>query len=103
MTTTPSPPPSPVEERNVSNAHTPGPWIARPDTNGRPDDYMIGLDDDCSPPDYVAVCSRRDARLIAAAPELLGFARWIAERHDDKSVEGIAARTFIAKATGKAP
>ncbi|GAA0260337.1 hypothetical protein [Rhodanobacter caeni] len=66
------------------NGHTPGDWIARPDPHGSPTDFCIGLDDDCSPVDYVAVCRARDAHLIAAAPDhamiasslCSGAARW---------------------------
>lgn len=50
---------------------TPGRWVARPDPHGSPNDACIGLDDDDSPVDYIAVCHNRDANLIAAAPELL--------------------------------
>jgi len=53
------------------SGHTPGKWVARPDPNGSPNDWCIGLDDHVSPVDYIATCSARDARLIAAAPELL--------------------------------
>lgn len=45
--------------------HTPGPWGATKDPDGR--DYCIGtfaIDD-------VATCSARDAALIAAAPDML--------------------------------
>ena len=57
------------------SAHTPGVWVARPDPHGAPSDYCIGLDDDCTPVDYVAVCHKRDARLIAAAPDMLAMLR----------------------------
>lgn len=50
--------------------HTPGPWIAMPDPDSiAGDDFVIGREG--NRPDEVAVCSERDARLIAAAPELL--------------------------------
>ena len=50
--------------------HTPGPWVACADPNAiADDDWMIGLKD--GKPDAVAVCSKKDAELIAAAPELL--------------------------------
>ena len=37
-----------------------------------------------------------DERAIAALVELAAFARWIAERHDEKSVEGQAARAALS-------
>ena len=48
--------------------HTPGPWIVTKDPHGTSDDYCIGVAD--GKIDQIAVCSERDARLIAAAPEL---------------------------------
>ena len=56
---------------------TPGPWIATPDPHGSPNDWAIGIGDG-APVDYVAVCSERDAALIAAAPKLLDIARRLA-------------------------
>ena len=51
-------------------AHTPGPWEARPDQNAcLPDDWCVGTGPENI--DKVAVCSKCDAHLIAAAPELL--------------------------------
>lgn len=51
------------------SGHTPGPWVAQPDPHSNPGEWVIGIAN--GPVDYVAVCSERDARLIAAAPELL--------------------------------
>lgn len=51
--------------------HTQGEWIARPDPNGGARDWCIGLNDDVTPIDYIAVCNDRDAHVIAAAPDLL--------------------------------
>jgi hypothetical protein len=52
--------------------HTPGPWVARPDPNALlHDDWCVGIGDSLANIDKVAVCSERDARLIAAAPDLL--------------------------------
>jgi len=49
--------------------HTPGPWEAQRDPNAiMADDWCIGAQGQI---DMVAVCSERDASLIAAAPELL--------------------------------
>lgn len=47
---------------------TPGPWVARSDPDAAlRDDWMIGTPD--GKPDEVAVCSKRDAKLIASAPD----------------------------------
>ncbi|PZO66159.1 MAG: hypothetical protein DI635_00600 [Pseudoxanthomonas suwonensis] len=57
--------------------HTPGPWIAQRDPHALPNavnaDYVIGIEG--GPIDYVAVCSERDAEVIAAAPRLFVFAQ----------------------------
>jgi len=47
-----------------------------------------------------AIDTEANARLIAAAPELLAFAEWINRRSIDGSPESIKAREVIAKATG---
>lgn len=58
----------------MTTAHTPGPWVARKDTDAMfGDDWMIGRP--VGKPDEIAVCSARDAHLIAAAPDLLAFAQ----------------------------
>lgn len=49
-------------------AFTPGPWIVSHDPDGSPDDYCIGVPD--GKVDQIAVCSKRDAALIAAAPDM---------------------------------
>lgn len=48
------------------------------------------------------VCTKQNGHLIAAAPDLLAFARSIAEDHDDCVSGGFkrAARELIAKAIG---
>ena len=48
--------------------HTPGPWVVTQDNKGSLDDYCIGTGQRI---DEVATCSKRDAHLIAAAPDLL--------------------------------
>lgn len=81
----------------MTTAHTPGPWVARKDTDSMfGDDWMIGRP--VGKPDEIAVCSARDAHLIAAAPDLLAFAQWIARRAHDLSAEGKRARELIAMA-----
>jgi hypothetical protein len=49
---------------------TPGPWVARKDPHGFGLDACIGVADESNPIDCVAVCSEKDARLIAAAPRM---------------------------------
>ncbi len=92
--------------------HTPGPWVARPDPNALlPDDWCVGIGDSLANIDKVAVCSERDARLIAAAPDLLDALQALceyAETSDDcqygtlstKFVRDVALPA-IAKATGE--
>ena len=99
--------------------HTPGPWVAQPDPHSNPGEWVIGIAN--GPVDYVAVCSERDARLIAAAPELLEALTKMVERisyYAELKEEGIPniedwaytynsgdmqrARAAIAKATGGA-
>jgi hypothetical protein len=51
------------------SAHTKGDWVARPDPSAYAgEDWCIGVGDKV---DNVAVCSKCDAHLIAAAPDLL--------------------------------
>lgn len=85
------------------SGHTPGPWFAESPTCywirarggkslhiGRTDMGGLSLEE-----------QRANARMMAAAPALLDFAKWVADRHDEKSVEGQAARAVIAIATGE--
>lgn len=90
--------------------HTPGEWIARPDPDGGPNDWCIGLNDDVSPVDYIAVCTRRDAPVIAAAPMLLEALKRLTElaigpaggvTQSDKREAIDMAISAIAAATGE--
>ena len=88
------------------SGHTPGPWTFTPDPHGSLDDYMVGPLD--GPADAVAVCSSKDARLIAAAPELLKelsevLAWATVERGPLRKQEIDSIRAAIAKATGAQP
>jgi hypothetical protein len=59
-------------------SHTPGPWIASHDPDAySDDDYCIGVPD--GKVDQVAVCSKRDANLIAAAPDMYAALKELAE------------------------
>lgn len=84
----------------MMSEHTPGPWIARKDPNAiSPDDWCVGTSDQHI--DKVAVCSECDARLIAAAPDLLEalrMAQTIIGHPDDPASQHIAH--VISKATG---
>lgn len=96
------------------SAHTPGPWVASPDPNGSPTDWVIGTTNESRPIDEVAVCNARDARLIAAAPELLAALVEMTDDYTDRfdmdspsTNPGIKyvvkqARAAIAKAEGGA-
>lgn len=80
-------------------AHTPGPWTAVQDGN-EVDWYLV--DDDESV--IVFGLSEPDARLIAAAPDLLAVANrialWPARKRPAMLALQEAARTAIAKAEG---
>jgi hypothetical protein len=82
--------------------HTPGPWEAQRDPNAiMADDWCIGAQGQI---DMVAVCSERDASLIAAAPELLeALQEMVALVEMAVPFDGPQqrkARAAIAKATG---
>lgn len=82
--------------------HTPGPWVATPDPLGCETDWMVGASD--GHPDGVAVCNKRDARLIAAAPELLEalqIARDFAAYAQAEPADLALIDAAIAKATGE--
>lgn len=91
--------------------HTPGPWIAMQDPNAMlGDDWVIGRP--CGKPDEVAVCSKKDAHLIASAPDLLdalnqahmALIGYLPNHRNDVIASAISvARNAIAKATGETP
>lgn len=87
----------------MTTTHTPGPWIATLDPHGVPwgaDDYCIGRPD--GKIDEVAVCGKRDAGLIAAAPDLLAALRECLDLIDAITpIEGDTVRKARA-ALGKA-
>ena len=84
----------------MNTKHTPGPWVARPDPNAfMHDDWCVGIGESLANIDKVAVCSEKDARLIAAAPDLLEIATRLV--NDGLSTSLVRdARAAIAKATG---
>ena len=60
-----------VRLERIVSAHTPGPWIARPDWRWMSmGDWMVETQRG-KPVQVAATCSKLDAHLIAAAPELL--------------------------------
>lgn len=90
---------------------TPGPWVARPDPNAYlQDDWCVSVGDSLENIDKVAVCRERDARLIAAAPDLLEalelcrkeLYEWMRDHGQDIATQQAMskARAAIAKATG---
>jgi hypothetical protein len=91
--------------------HTPGPWKAEgkqiEPTRGHRVEYVLSTNEDgviaqvWTPSDANTDKRAANARLIAAAPDLLAFARECA-RADSDCGEGIrnAARAAIAKAEG---
>ena len=84
--------------------HTPGPWKATKDPHGTSSDYCIGMATDVARIDRVAVCSERDASLIAAAPCLLDALKGMLEVFGDEFGMGDSsvcddARAAISKAT----
>lgn len=86
----------------MSTAHTPGPWTVRKSLAGTQVLHITSAVRET----IAAVNSDADARLIAAAPELLAILQDFAsspyiEMHHPKRL-GIA-RAAIAKATGGAP
>jgi len=84
--------------------HTPGPWVITQDNKGSLDDYCIGTGQRI---DEVATCSKRDAHLIAAAPELLEalveIRKWTGPwgLYDEIDAAMQAADKAIAKAKGQ--
>ena len=56
----------------MSALHTPGPWVAQKDGYAvLSEDWLIGTPG--GRPDEVAVCSKRDAALIAASPTMYDY------------------------------
>jgi len=87
--------------------HTPGPWVVDPAVRqgftvyAPKEGFIVGTQDEEGR--YGAVESEANARLIAAAPDLLALAERIARlpEHGHYLVLIDEARTAIAKATGE--
>lgn len=96
--------------------HTPGPWTLKHVSGSnfenqrfeirgmfgdRPATYPIFNKDTSALDGATVCCSPSDARLIAAAPELLEFAEeWLSRQGSDENYMTGKARAAIAKATG---
>ena len=82
--------------------HTPGPWDIKFQENNENWLVMHGLDAVAECPDWNGMPGNANARLIAAAPELLEAAKsYLAVIHGDNSPEAIALRAAISKAEGR--
>jgi len=95
--------------------HTPAPWLIDPDNGDYP--MWIRQDGGTSVLGGCGCCGSpnldiHDARLIAAAPDLLdalqlmveshGYSSYLSDEDKESSPEVVAARAAIAKATGSA-
>jgi hypothetical protein len=85
--------------------HTPGPWEVRSDDSGQHHwiTPVVGGGYGCAGDRYMAVSGCidvNDARLIAAAPDLLAALQGVVRVADRATDEFDAARAAIAKATG---
>ena len=79
--------------------HTPGEWVARPDPNAwDSDDWCIGIGNSLLNIDKVAVCSKCDAHLIAAAPELLEALLMVRDADNDCLTDGLPTIPSMARA-----
>ena len=84
----------------MSAKHTPGPWEIE-----RGYSTIIKSIGPCVPDEYAGSAwlevSESDARLIAAAPDLLAFAQeWLERQGADENYMTAKARAAIAKAIG---
>lgn len=86
----------------MTTKHTPGPWEIE-----RGYSTIIKSIGPCVPDEYAGSAwlevSEEDARLIAAAPDLLDFAQeWLERQGTDENYMTAKARAAIAKAGGAA-
>jgi hypothetical protein len=109
------------------SGHTPGPWVVRQDSRDRDGLWeLVGYDIESEKGCEIVGCegieawkdnAEANARLIAAAPELLAALRealqsleYVQDKHGEKITGGFKrlddmgrARRAIAKATGEGP
>lgn len=89
----------------MSGTHTPGPWeIRRPRYGKGLTREIWGVDGKCvtgmTERMTTGVTTEANARLIAAAPELMGALEWLADSGEVESPEALAViRDAIARAT----
>jgi hypothetical protein len=90
--------------KNIQHTHTPGPW--RIDSKTRFGDYTIAAGESVKTCEFIAKTqSEANARLIAAAPDLLQVARdflLLADLHDWEGAAIDFAKATVAKAEGNA-
>lgn len=99
-------------QEGQSEPGTPGPWFAYPSSNdpsGKPHYWYVTTGDGPFEPAVActwpsSISPEADARLLAAAPELLSALKACLKGMSDFSVHGpcvVQARSAIAKAEGK--
>ena len=101
----------------MKTQHTPGPWTIHADTDGWPLVMSGGVagrivanvnpqscPDESSAPEFVEMPCEANARLIAAAPELLEALQFVMTASGEQlSTAFEQAQAAIAKATGDTP
>ena len=83
--------------------HTPGPWFVLIDDDGCPLEIVLAGDHDMRIAVPASDGPLANARLIAAAPELLAALREVIAVSDRKTEIYDRARAAIAKAEGRTP
>ena len=85
--------------------HTPGPWVAD-DSNVLVGRHVLAIVNDPDQPSHLTEVSKANARLMAAAPELLqaakNFLAYASTLLDETDADVKALRAAIAKAQGNA-
>lgn len=93
----------------MSKHHTPGPWLCKPLQSYAQPGYAVFWKDTSKPGihsrrlDYQGCFTEADARLVAAAPDLLASLIEVVRISDRKHDAWDAAKAAIAKATEVQP